>query len=213
MRRLRRRVALEKYDEARHYYKAILKTFQSREVYNNAGISLLMSALEIFSNSELSFAYPVELDPEPRLSVIAGTRESKPPLSRSSGDYIEMEETIDGVRLREPTSNLVFDSLIEIINDPVRQLSAILGVKAFDQSLLLAASYQSELTLETADSSFFVLSSTLLLLHRTAANYAGQSQKGIKIGDTLDQVLKKFWKPQRTIHLTQGICWFTIGPV
>lgn len=60
-------VVLEQYDDALAYYKYILKEFQSREMYNNAGVVLVLQALHLFDKKEVKFGYPVELDAESRL--------------------------------------------------------------------------------------------------------------------------------------------------
>jgi tetratricopeptide (TPR) repeat protein len=58
---------LGQYEDAARYYGFILQTFQSREIYNNAGVNLLLAASELFSAREMPYALPVELDPDSRL--------------------------------------------------------------------------------------------------------------------------------------------------
>lgn len=55
-------------ETADQYYRFILRDFQSRDIYNNAGTNLLMSALDFFTEKEMPFALPIELDPESRLT-------------------------------------------------------------------------------------------------------------------------------------------------
>lgn len=56
------------HETADQYYRFILRDFQSRDIYNNAGANLLMSALDLFTEKEMPFALPIELDPESRLT-------------------------------------------------------------------------------------------------------------------------------------------------
>ncbi len=58
---------LENYTAADHYYRYILTDFQSRGIYNNAGVNALLSALQLFTKKEMPFALPIELDPKTRL--------------------------------------------------------------------------------------------------------------------------------------------------
>ncbi len=54
--------AVGKYSEALAYYRYLLMHYQSRETYNNVGVAALLDALQYFRESELKYAYPVELD-------------------------------------------------------------------------------------------------------------------------------------------------------
>jgi hypothetical protein len=58
---------LENYEMADRYYEYVLRDFQSRELYNNAGVNTLHASLELFTKEELPYALPVEMDPETRL--------------------------------------------------------------------------------------------------------------------------------------------------
>lgn len=58
---------LEQYDAADKYYDFIIKDFKSREIYNNAGVTALLSALPFFTKKEMPYALPVELEPTSRL--------------------------------------------------------------------------------------------------------------------------------------------------
>lgn len=60
---------LEQYDAADKYYHRILRDFQSRDIYNNAGVTALLASLSYFSKKELSYGLPVELDPKSRLQT------------------------------------------------------------------------------------------------------------------------------------------------
>lgn len=63
---------LEKYEEAAQYYRHILQSFQSREIYNNAGVNLALAALSLFSMSEMPYVLPLEPDPNSRLHNLKG---------------------------------------------------------------------------------------------------------------------------------------------
>lgn len=63
-------VVLQQYDVVNDYYSYILKEFQSREIYNNAGVNAVMAALQLFDEgaAELKYSYPIQLDGETRMS-------------------------------------------------------------------------------------------------------------------------------------------------
>jgi tetratricopeptide (TPR) repeat protein len=63
---------LEKYEESAQYYRHILQSFQSREIYNNAGVNLALAALSLFSMSEMPYVLPLEPDPNSRLHNLKG---------------------------------------------------------------------------------------------------------------------------------------------
>jgi tetratricopeptide (TPR) repeat protein len=54
--------AVGNYAEAFNYYQFVLREYQSREIYNNLGVTALLDALQYFSESELKFRYPMQLD-------------------------------------------------------------------------------------------------------------------------------------------------------
>ncbi|MCB0628170.1 MAG: hypothetical protein R2824_04140 [Saprospiraceae bacterium] len=58
---------LQAYDEAATYYQFILEQFQSREMYNNAGVVYTLAAMPYFKKETLKYIYPVELDLNSRL--------------------------------------------------------------------------------------------------------------------------------------------------
>jgi tetratricopeptide (TPR) repeat protein len=63
---------LENFEEAAQYYRFILQSFQSREIYNNAGANLVLAALSQCTMSEMPFVLPIELDPDSRLHNLKG---------------------------------------------------------------------------------------------------------------------------------------------
>lgn len=64
-------IILEDYESADHYLAYILKEFQSREIYNNAGVNAATAALSLVpeGEKESEFAYPLQLDGDTRLDV------------------------------------------------------------------------------------------------------------------------------------------------
>lgn len=56
--------AIGMYAESREYYKYVLMQYQSRELYNNLGMSCFLEALSYFKKEELVFQYALQLDLE-----------------------------------------------------------------------------------------------------------------------------------------------------
>ncbi|MBK8722263.1 MAG: hypothetical protein IPL95_08325 [Saprospiraceae bacterium] len=54
--------AIGKHHEAYLYYKYILNQYQSREIYNNLGVSAVMDAMTYFNKDSLKFSYVNEMD-------------------------------------------------------------------------------------------------------------------------------------------------------
>ena len=67
-------IALEDYEGAKSYYDHILikEKYQSREIYNNLGVTAALAASSYFSKSELKYFYPIELDITSRLQITRG---------------------------------------------------------------------------------------------------------------------------------------------
>ncbi|MEM6378129.1 MAG: hypothetical protein AAF705_07945, partial [Bacteroidota bacterium] len=55
---------------ATEYYKHILETYQSYEVYNNAGVNATLAALALMEPTDFAFALPLELDVNSRLDEL-----------------------------------------------------------------------------------------------------------------------------------------------
>ncbi len=64
--------AAGKYGEACQYYKYILQEYQSREIYNNVGVTAMLHALTFFDHRQKKFHLPIELDLETAGSRGAG---------------------------------------------------------------------------------------------------------------------------------------------
>ncbi|MEQ8706022.1 MAG: hypothetical protein RIC19_18980 [Phaeodactylibacter sp.] len=58
------------YADALQYYQFILGEYQGFELYNNAGATALLAALELTPKAEIPFVLPIELDLESRLAQI-----------------------------------------------------------------------------------------------------------------------------------------------
>lgn len=54
--------AIGRYDEAYQYYQYVALRYQSREIYNNLGVTKLLEAMDEFEEKELVFRFPVQLD-------------------------------------------------------------------------------------------------------------------------------------------------------
>jgi len=50
------------YEEAYRFYGKVLVEYQSREIYNNVGVTALLQALKYFKEEELKYRYPIQLD-------------------------------------------------------------------------------------------------------------------------------------------------------
>lgn len=61
---------LGRYADASIYHRRILETYQSREIYNNAGVNAALAALALTGPTEMPYAMPLELDPSSRLFSI-----------------------------------------------------------------------------------------------------------------------------------------------
>ncbi len=57
--------AVSNFGDARRYYKYILEDYQSREIFNNLGVLTVLEALEQFSELEMPFRLPLQLDLSP----------------------------------------------------------------------------------------------------------------------------------------------------
>jgi tetratricopeptide (TPR) repeat protein len=55
-------VSIGKYDEAYQFYRTLLFEYQSREVYNNVGVTAMLQALKFFTANEQIYRYPIQLD-------------------------------------------------------------------------------------------------------------------------------------------------------
>ena len=58
---------LGNYAEAARYHTRILKTYQSREIFNNAGVNAALAGMALLNPNEMPFVLPLELDPKSRL--------------------------------------------------------------------------------------------------------------------------------------------------
>jgi hypothetical protein len=79
-------IVLQQHETVNEYYSYILKEFQSREVYNNAGVNAILAAMQLFdrNDEQLKYAYPIQLDNE--------TRMTKPKVRGEIYGFAEREE-------------------------------------------------------------------------------------------------------------------------
>lgn len=54
--------AIGNYSEAYAFYRYVLNEYQSREIYNNLGVTACLDAMQYFNPGELKYRYPLELD-------------------------------------------------------------------------------------------------------------------------------------------------------
>lgn len=60
---------LDDYENAFWYYEYILKTYQSRELYNNAAVSLLLYSLDLSKTEAEPYLYPLGIDAYSRINT------------------------------------------------------------------------------------------------------------------------------------------------
>jgi tetratricopeptide (TPR) repeat protein len=53
-----------RYSDAYHYYRYVLMQYQSREIYNNLGVTALLDAMQYIPEAEKKFLLPIQLDLE-----------------------------------------------------------------------------------------------------------------------------------------------------
>ncbi len=68
---------LGNYAEASVYHRFILQTYQSREIYNNAGVNATLAALALMQPADMPYVLPLELDPKSRLYSIKDNDQEK----------------------------------------------------------------------------------------------------------------------------------------
>ncbi len=68
---------LEDYEAAAYYYRFILQSYQSREIFNNAGVNLSLEALSLYNRSEMPYVLPLEPDPNSRLNNLKGLQSDR----------------------------------------------------------------------------------------------------------------------------------------
>lgn len=69
----------QQYEKAALCYDHIAKTFPSREIYNNAGVAYLATAMDTYKDEEMPYIYPMGIDFETRMEATAkGMLEDQP---------------------------------------------------------------------------------------------------------------------------------------
>jgi len=90
---------LGNYADASVYHRHILQTYQSREMYNNAGVNTTLAALALMEPTRMPYVWPLELDPSSRLFGIKNNDAEKDAriemLLKWSMDYFERAIVLD----------------------------------------------------------------------------------------------------------------------
>lgn len=76
--------AISKYTEAYEYYRYVLIQYQSREIYNNLGVCIVLETLNSFLPGERKYRYPIELDLKSSASKNVDTQEKRQALLRQA---------------------------------------------------------------------------------------------------------------------------------
>ncbi|MCB0557187.1 MAG: hypothetical protein KDD02_26820 [Phaeodactylibacter sp.] len=87
--------AVGSYADARAFYKYILKTYQSREIFNNLGVLTVFEALTYFNESEVKYRLPLQLDLEPRSSKGSGFADTQKALLEEAIRYFDSAISLD----------------------------------------------------------------------------------------------------------------------
>jgi tetratricopeptide (TPR) repeat protein len=108
-------IAIKDYESAKTYYDHILvkEKYQSREIYNNMGVTAFMAALDYFSMGELKYFYPVELDVNSRLIGLRGSGT----LGQSEREEIRkslIDDAIEGFKTALTLDNEYMPALLNI---------------------------------------------------------------------------------------------------
>lgn len=86
---------LGEFVDAEIYLRYILKDYQSREIYNNAGVLDALAALGGGNHPTQKFYYPFEIDPKSRLSNLKGRSGSRDELLQESLSHFEKSKLLD----------------------------------------------------------------------------------------------------------------------
>lgn len=87
--------AIGSYQEAYQYYRYILMEYQSREIYNNLGVTAVLDALQYFKEGELKYRYPIELDLESSAGKGSGMVDTRNQLLRQALLHFEAAISMD----------------------------------------------------------------------------------------------------------------------
>ena len=99
-------VVLQQYESVDQYYAYILKEYQSREIFNNAGVNAVLAALQLFDEGaeQLKYAYPLQLDGQTRMEKpktrgdhlgFAERKEKRDKLLKQAQYYFEQAKALD----------------------------------------------------------------------------------------------------------------------
>jgi len=90
-------VAIGKFSEALEYYRYILMRYQSREIYNNLGVTTFLLALNEFrpEDPRVKYRYPIQLDLESSGAKGSGAGSTRDALLRQAVQYFDMAISMD----------------------------------------------------------------------------------------------------------------------
>ncbi len=87
--------AIGRYGEAYQYYRYVLMQYQSREIYNNLGVTAVLDAYQYFKEGELKFRYPLELDLESSATKGDGMVSDREKLLRQALKHFDAAISLD----------------------------------------------------------------------------------------------------------------------
>ncbi len=87
--------AIGHYSDAYAYYQYVLMTYQSREIYNNLGVTALLDALQYFSPTEQKFRLPIVLDPTSTATRDIATAPNRDSLIRQAIFHFDAAISLD----------------------------------------------------------------------------------------------------------------------
>lgn len=84
-----------RYSDAYHYYRYVLMQYQSRELYNNLGVTALLDAMQYIPESEKRFVMPVQLDLESTANRGSGMASTSAALIRQAILHFDAAISLD----------------------------------------------------------------------------------------------------------------------
>jgi hypothetical protein len=88
-------VAIGNYSQAYEHYRYIIMRYQSREFYNNLGVTATLDALQYFNPNELKFRFPLELDLQTSASKGDGAASDRNKLLRQAILHFDAAISLD----------------------------------------------------------------------------------------------------------------------
>jgi len=175
-----------KYKEAYSYYGFLLNKYQSRELYNNAGITCMMKAHSLLSPDSILFDLPAIMDIE-----FSGD-------SRNAANFDEINKLIDEALIHFETSILMNKSyipsyinkvsayIIKAINHSETEMQKIAFSKAnhiLDVELQEIKSFHPELDFESYNDEILILKSILAYFQKDKPTSITLMSKAADLGN------------------------------